>query len=1139
MIKLLNSRWCASALTSGLLGLAVLAAPGCSRFFPSSTSSSDVKDASTFDPAPVAGQEASIEAQLKRFPGQTQFLNPARGGFGWGGGRGPMAERAATNSQRAVQEADVFKIGRPGSKQLFLLNNYRGLQVVSFQDGALAPKILGRAEATGNWPNDMYMDPTQDRIYVLETVWYDEGGQYNEQEKSRVLTYDVSNPAAPKISQVVELNGTIADSRMVGQVLYVATSERPRSSGWGWRRAFQQEKGVGHVFAIKTGGDSTSLVGEQTLTLPVSSRENMNIVEVEANGAWNYYLVAILSESGWGWWDRQSVVEVVDISDANGKIVPVMVASARGGVRERSQTHIKNNTLLVTSNYANEGSNIQRVSVETFAFPGATPDVLSADEAQFRRLNIERTINKKKTELEAAGTPSDIIGDKLDALRTQLIADADLGIKGRFVKNTGTGALQKLMPDSVVTVGSTEGMSASLQDVRYDGNNLYVFWVPSNNIDPLDLFDISNPTAGAQYKGRLQFDGWIQRAIPTTYEGRDFIIGLGWVIPAVNNENQRRYPQTVLFEVKRNGTQLTATQVAQMSLENSHYWANLNDGDKFIETRLGADGKGSVMFPVETWDTGSWLSGGKLIGVDLAAAVAGQADKVFAEGGMIAGSEGWLRRVFTNSEISKVNTFSDEELGTFDSNGSIGDAQAIFQAANILELARNIVAYATVRDGAVTMGVQVISKNDWWYNRANQKTVLRLVDVNGVDAERNTVAQEITLQGSYRGHFVNPKDGSLVVLSRTTESHQNGDTNIETNTNHLTKYVLAAASRTLTQQTALSWPQATNSSDYWSPWSYRTSNPLIALDNGDLLINEGTLIKRIALEATGLTVTDLTISCAMPEGATSELLVLGGKPWMHYSVQVNDSTRENVSYTRHFVAAVALEGAGTCGAGINIPGEPMGIISGSQLVSNDVRLVDIVEHKNENYRWFEVVTETNLASTAVIADAGKAVLADLYHSEKIAPDAMTVRDNSIIYLESTQDSEYTWSNSPAQHLIYHVTLAADGSFRRESFVLNLPASGARLLTIADQGSARYAVVSNGRSVTAVRWATDNLRPSIVKLSEVLADGSRSEAKESVTLPNSWVLWGYSAGERIHFTETLKSFEIAQDLSGLKQLMIVE
>src|SRR4051812_30962432 len=75
----------------------------------------------TLDPPPAPGEAGSLAAQLKRFRGQTQFLNPGPYYFD-----GPMprpmpgsdqkAGQPAEGGKREQEESDVFKVGLPGSK---------------------------------------------------------------------------------------------------------------------------------------------------------------------------------------------------------------------------------------------------------------------------------------------------------------------------------------------------------------------------------------------------------------------------------------------------------------------------------------------------------------------------------------------------------------------------------------------------------------------------------------------------------------------------------------------------------------------------------------------------------------------------------------------------------------------------------------------------------------------------------------------------------------------------------------------------------------------------------------------------------------------------------------------------------------
>lgn len=91
--------------------------------------------------------DSKAEMLLSRNIGQTEFANPgyglmlqsARSGDGL---EAVPASASKSSDQRAVQEADVFKIGKKGSKLLYLLNSMRGLQVVSYADGGLTCLIL-------------------------------------------------------------------------------------------------------------------------------------------------------------------------------------------------------------------------------------------------------------------------------------------------------------------------------------------------------------------------------------------------------------------------------------------------------------------------------------------------------------------------------------------------------------------------------------------------------------------------------------------------------------------------------------------------------------------------------------------------------------------------------------------------------------------------------------------------------------------------------------------------------------------------------------------------------------------------------------------------------------------------------------
>src|SRR5690606_26096622 len=96
---------------------------------------------------------------------------------------------------------------------------------ISFAKGADQPELVGRVAPTGNHPDTMYYNANQDRIIVVEREYRDESGQADyASEQSRVLIYDVSDAANPKIAQELAFKGNAADTRLVGDILYVAAS---------------------------------------------------------------------------------------------------------------------------------------------------------------------------------------------------------------------------------------------------------------------------------------------------------------------------------------------------------------------------------------------------------------------------------------------------------------------------------------------------------------------------------------------------------------------------------------------------------------------------------------------------------------------------------------------------------------------------------------------------------------------------------------------------------------------------------------------------------------------------------------------------------------------------------------------------
>jgi hypothetical protein len=942
----------------------------------------------SFTSEPPANPDA-LDSQLLRYRGQTRFLNAEATYKMWRAARGaggdlPLAEAApAPSDKRAEQESDIYKLGPKGSQLLYLLNNYRGLQVVSFAKGAAQAEIIGRALPTGRTADAMYLLENPARILVLESPRW--SGR-DEERKGRLLVYDVSDARAPKLAESLPIEGQVADSRLVGEVLYVASYV----SGTG------DDKGRGLVHSFRVTGARVKSVDEQTLRLPVGGRENMNILEsVDAAGKTHYYLAAVLSEWPGGFWDRASAVELVDISDPRGQIAPLMVVNARGQIRERTQTLLRDNTLIVTSQFTPESAGTTgraRIAVETFTLPKPDSEVLHEDEAEYRQKHIERLVNK---------TPEDDRNEK----RVALLNDAELGLRGRFVR-TPEGSLRKLVADTIVTVGDTRGQHASLQDVRVSGDRLYVFWVPTDLVDPFDLFDISKPSEGVRHLQRLEFDGWVERAIPFAAQGRQFVLGLGYVVPAVNNDRNRRYPQSVLFEIKEENNETHLVEVSHLTLSQKNLWANFNDADRMIDVRFTGEGQGEVLFRLSDSSHGRYRQGGKLVRFDaLKPAV--------SEGAFLAGEADWLRRVFRNPDLPAIQTFSDSWLGTFASaNGATGEFE---ETAHLLELARDVRGYATLTSPTGNAGVQILAR-DARGDEAPASTVLRRVNLDTPDAEAPQAAAELTLEGRYVTHFVRADGREALVYTARLLPKLAGSTHSEVapHPDDVSQKEHLVVQRIRLAGTGFESVEAQNATDKPLPqgsWYLSSdvaprelpSGLVVANFGGRLVVTDAASALRVrSFELEGL------LPASLAESARQSLSVfeLGGTLYAKYTEEV-ESPSDTVRYLRHFIAPIELSfDSVKLGAAVNVPGEALLLTAEGHLVTSDETPVE-VHHETTKDGDGNPVTTTTVRTKKGFASLqladGLAHLQDLEQDDRGYGESAVRVDSRLAFIEGSEN----------------------------------------------------------------------------------------------------------------------------------------
>lgn len=622
----------------------------------------------------------TVPESLRRSRGQTKFRNVgaqnyafAQRGFGLESATlesaMPMAMAASADggtAKRDVAESDVFSFQKDGT--LFLLNNARGLQAIGVDDQGAQLDLLSRAKVPGENLRDMYR--VENRILVLSSYLVDPNGD-RWKTASRISVFDISNPKRIVWEQDLDMQGDIADSRMVGDVLYVATQGKVVDR---YNRNEQKNVGTVQSFKIPKTGEVTA-VKSHNFSLQVSGRENMSIhQEKVGENSYKYYLAAVLQTNRWGgWWESTSQVELVDITDPNGEIKPVMVASVQGYVKQRQQIYLEKGSLYVASNsYFNaDGSLAQnrwgqgivgRVSVERFDLPTKSTKAISEKDRDNREgyLAVQGQVEIDAAKAQLNGTS---LSDGMKAAILTKLDKGPNGLHGKFVQVGQT--LHKLRADSQVSSGSTRGESADLREVRFVDDLVLASWVPANLVDPFDIFQRTDK--GLKYRGRLEFDGWIEKKFIQKVDGRLFAIGLGWVQNATQNWWSRKL-QIKLFEVVEQTPgkgDFKALDLSTLVIQDKNLFASLDSLDKYFTLSI-ENGKGYMMFQASGQGESGYRSGAKVIGVDITKAL-GNPTKgdVFTDHPMMSVDKYTLKRVF-ESPGKYAMTFSNSQLGLFD-----------------------------------------------------------------------------------------------------------------------------------------------------------------------------------------------------------------------------------------------------------------------------------------------------------------------------------------------------------------------------------------------------------------------------------------------------------------------------------------
>ena len=258
------------------------------------------------------------------------------GGMGGSGGNAGSggAVPPADDPNRAIEEADIIQID---SDRLYALSRYGGLSVI---DVARPEQLrtLGRYR-TEAMPFEMYVK--NQVVLGLFTEWgqyVTSGDRWQWVQTSRIVALDTTDPANIRALGEFKVPGRISDSRIVGNILYAVSYQ----DGSCWECATSQPRTV--ILSLDVSNPSA-----------VKKVDELVYDDVNDQWGWGARSITVTDQrmyvGGREWRDGTggSTIQVVDISNPNGDLVPGASVQAEGQITSRWQMDEYQGTLRVLS----------------------------------------------------------------------------------------------------------------------------------------------------------------------------------------------------------------------------------------------------------------------------------------------------------------------------------------------------------------------------------------------------------------------------------------------------------------------------------------------------------------------------------------------------------------------------------------------------------------------------------------------------------------------------------------------------------------------------------------------------------------------------------------------------------------------
>jgi hypothetical protein len=238
--------------------------------------------------------------------------------------------------ERVIQEADIIEIE---GDRLYALSQYGGLSVIDVSEPANL-RLLGRHKLLAS-PFEMYIEDGNALVLYNgygEYAFDEETEQWDWYQTSYLIAIDAREPEAMFERGRFPVTGYIADSRIIGDVLYVVAFE----DGYCW--------GCGEE-------PRTNLISlDVSRPNAIAQVDALSFEETENTYGWRKSLVStderlFIAGPAWGASEQPegSVIQVVDVSDPAGRMVLGASVELSGQVESRWQMDEYDGVLRVIS----------------------------------------------------------------------------------------------------------------------------------------------------------------------------------------------------------------------------------------------------------------------------------------------------------------------------------------------------------------------------------------------------------------------------------------------------------------------------------------------------------------------------------------------------------------------------------------------------------------------------------------------------------------------------------------------------------------------------------------------------------------------------------------------------------------------